>query len=391
VRGTPLAVRALLRALGSLGHTVDILSFPQGEDVAIPGVRQLRSLRLPVGRVKAGPSLAKLLLDVPFALEAWARMLFGRYDVVHAVEEAAHLVSPLARLLRLPLVADVDSQIPDQLRYSGFAGRGPLLWLAEVLDRHALRHATAVVTVCRGLSDGVRRAAPAARVFQIEDPPLVGEPLAADAPEVAALRDALGLRGRRVALYSGNFEPYQGVALLVEAAPRVPGASFLFMGGEPHEIEALRARAAALGAAERCVFAGKHPPSDLPAFLALADVLVSPRVKGENTPFKIYSYLASNRPLVATRLPTHTQVLDDSVAFLVEPTAEALAAGVAAVLADPAEADRRATRARDLLQREYSETRYLEKVKAAYDYVAGRVASYGGGGSSPGGGGGTRP
>ncbi|MGE0455626.1 MAG: glycosyltransferase [Vicinamibacteria bacterium] len=373
VRGTPLAVRALLRALGSLGHTVDLLSFPQGEDVAIPGVRQLRSPRLPVGRVKAGPSLAKLLLDVPFALESWARMLLGRYDAVHAVEEAAHLASPLARLLGLPLVADVDSQIPDQLRYSGFAGRGPLPWLAELLDRHALRNATAVVTVCRSLSEGVLRIAPAARVFQIEDPPLFGEPLAADAPELASLRDALGLRGRRVALYSGNFEPYQGVGLLVEAAPRVPDASFLFMGGEPHEIEALRLRAAALGAAERCVFAGKRPPSELPAFLALADVLVSPRVKGENTPFKIYSYLASGRPLVATRLPTHTQVLDDSVAFLVEPTAEALAGGVSAALADPAEAGRRAARARDLLQREYSEARHLEKVKAAYAYVESRL------------------
>ena len=48
-------------------------------------------------------------------------MAVGRYDVVHAVEEAAHLAAPLARLLRLPLVVDVDSSIPDQLRDSGFA------------------------------------------------------------------------------------------------------------------------------------------------------------------------------------------------------------------------------------------------------------------------------
>ena len=42
--------------------------------------------------------------------------LAGRYDVVHAVEEAAHLIAPFARLLRVPLVMDVDSSIPDQLR-----------------------------------------------------------------------------------------------------------------------------------------------------------------------------------------------------------------------------------------------------------------------------------
>ena len=87
VRGTPLAVLHLTRALAGLGHAVDLLTFPEGEAVANPGVRHLRSLRLPVGRVKAGPSVAKMLLDGPFVAEAVARMAFGRYDVVHAVEE----------------------------------------------------------------------------------------------------------------------------------------------------------------------------------------------------------------------------------------------------------------------------------------------------------------
>ena len=47
VRGTPLAVLHLTRALAGLGHAVDLLTFPQGEAVATPGVRHLRSLRLP--------------------------------------------------------------------------------------------------------------------------------------------------------------------------------------------------------------------------------------------------------------------------------------------------------------------------------------------------------
>src|SRR6185295_5877850 len=97
------------------------------------GVRHLRSLRLPVGRVKAGPSLAKMVLDAPFLAEAVLRLAFGRYDVV-----------------------DVDSSIPDQLRYSGFATRGPLVWLADSLEAHALRHAAAAVTVCTSLTEGVR-------------------------------------------------------------------------------------------------------------------------------------------------------------------------------------------------------------------------------------------
>ena len=367
VRGTPLAVLHLVRALSALGHEVDLLTFPRGEAHPIEGVRHLRSLNLPVGRVKAGASFAKMALDVPFVAEAAVRLAFGKYDVVHAVEEAAHLVAPFARLLRVPLVMDVDSSIPDQLRYSGFATRGPLLGLVELLEGRALRSSAAVVTVCASLTEGVKRQAGDVPVFQIEDPPLAErETLPTD---VATLKQDLGLSERPVVLYSGNFESYQGVEMLVDASSRVPEAQFLFMGGEPAEIERLRERARALGSDDRCVFSGKRPPSELPRFLAVTEVLVSPRTRGENTPFKVFTYLASGKPLVATRIPSHTQLLIDDTAILVEPTPEGLAGGIRGALQDPAEARTRADRGHALIQREYSAARHREKVAAAYAAV----------------------
>jgi glycosyltransferase involved in cell wall biosynthesis len=369
VRGTPLAVQAMVRALGALGHQVDLLTYPQGAPADLPAARHFRSPRLPVGRVRAGPSLAKLALDVPFLAAAAWRMVRTRYDVVHAVEEAAHLAAPLARVLGLPLVVDVDSSIPEQLRDSGFARRGPLLWAAEALEAHALRHSAAVITVCDSLTRSVRARAPAARVFQVEDPPLVDAADPPPAEAVAALRDALRLGAGPVVLYSGNFEAYQGVDLLVDAAALVPDAQFLFMGGEPAENERMRARAATRGG--HCVFAGKRPVAELPLFLAAADVVVSPRRTGLNTPFKIYTYLASGKPLVATRIDTHTQLLDDTLAVLTEPSAEGLAAGVRQVLAEPERSAARARRARELIERDYSPARYQDKVRRAYEAITG--------------------
>jgi glycosyltransferase involved in cell wall biosynthesis len=370
IRGTPLAVLAMVRALTALGHRVDLLTFPQGAPVDVPGLTHRRSLRLPVGRVKPGASLAKLALDVPFMAQAAWLMASGAYDVVHAVEEAAHLAAPLARLLGLPLVVDVDSSIPDQLRESGFARRGPLLWLAEALEGHALRRSAAVITVCTSLSESVRARAPEAQVHQIEDPPLVDQNTPPDAASVAALRRSLALGPAPVVFYSGNFESYQGVDLLIGAAAAVPEAQFLFMGGEPAEVEAMKARAAAVGAAGRCVFAGKRPPAELPVFLALATVLASPRRRGVNTPFKVYTYLASGKPLVATNIATHTQLLDESLAYLVEPTSEGLARGIREALAEPAAAAARAARSRALIEAEYSAARYADKVRRAYEAVA---------------------
>ena len=369
VRGTPLAVLHMTRALARLGHQVDLLTFPQGEPAPTEGVRHLRSLRLPVGRVKAGPSLAKMVLDIPFVAEAAWRLRFGAYDVVHAVEEAAHLIAPFARLFDVPLVMDVDSSIPDQLRYSGFATRGPFLCLAEGLERHALAHSAVAITVCASLTDGVRARAPGLPVFQVEDPPLV-EPGAVPSPEaVEARRRELTLGPWPVILYSGNFEPYQGVELLLDALALVPQVQLLLMGGGPDDVARMKAEARARGAGERCVFSGQRPPSELPTFLALADVLASPRAKGQNTPFKIFTYLASGKPLVATRIPTHTQLLDDTTAFLVEPTPQGFASGILAALDHPEDAAGRARRGRELIAREYSVERYREKIARAYAAV----------------------
>jgi glycosyltransferase involved in cell wall biosynthesis len=165
------------------------------------------------------------------------------------------------------------------------------------------------------------------------------------------------------------------VELLVDAAAGAPEAQFVFMGGEPDQIARMRARAAR-GAT--CVFAGKRPISELPAFLGAAAMVVSPRITGANTPFKVYTYLASGRPMVATRILTHTQLLDDGVAWLVEPTPAGLAAGIRSVLADPGEARRRAARGLALIEREYSEARHSEKVAAAYAAIADEV-----GGAAP--------
>jgi len=149
----------------------------------------------------------------------------------------------------------------------------------------------------------------------------------------------------------------------------VPGVQLLMMGGELAEIERMRERARALGSLERCSFSGKRPPTELPEFLALADVLASPRVKGENTPFKIYTYLASGKPIVATRIATHTQLLDDTMAFLVEPTPAAFAAGLRQALEQPQQAAARAEHGYALVAREYSVARYREKIARAYGAI----------------------
>jgi glycosyltransferase involved in cell wall biosynthesis len=108
----------------------------------------------------------------------------------------------------------------------------------------------------------------------------------------------------------------------------------------------------------------------MPRFLALGDALVSPRSHGKNTPLKIYSYLRSAKPIVATRILTHTQVLDDEVAILTEPTPEAFARGIDTVVSDRERAREIGANARRRSDLEYSYERYLERTRRLLDFVS---------------------
>jgi glycosyltransferase involved in cell wall biosynthesis len=364
VRGTPLAVAALVKTLGALGHEIDLLTFPQGDEWTAPGVRHLRSARLAGARIRPGFSFGKALQDIPFAARAIGLARSGGYDVVHAVEESAALVAPfLPRGVKF--VVDMDSDLGDQLAHSKSILAKALGPLAQSLHERALRRADLVIVINARLEESARRGRPDLKVHRLEDPPLLSGVRDLDREAAERLRGELDLGEAPVALYTGNFEAYQGVELMAHAAALSERAVFVFVGGETEDIADLKSR---LGPASlsRCRFVGKQPPQTLPRWMALADLLVSPRTMGGNTPFKIYTYLASGKPIVATRLDTHTQVLSDENAFLVEPTVIALAAGIDAAMMDPAGRARRAENGRALLDREYSEEKYREKVEAAY-------------------------
>jgi glycosyltransferase involved in cell wall biosynthesis len=140
---------------------------------------------------------------------------------------------------------------------------------------------------------------------------------------------------------------------------------FLLAGGSPEQVAAARQQVDREGVADTVVFAGQRAPEEIPAFLDAATVLASPRSTGTNTPLKIYQYLRSGRPIVATRLLTHTQVLDDEVAVLTEPTPEAFASGILDIVHDSARAAELGRRARLLAETKYSYEAYLGKTRAA--------------------------
>jgi glycosyltransferase involved in cell wall biosynthesis len=368
-RGTPFSQYHRIRALVELGHTVDLVTYPFGHDVTLPGLRVFRCLRPPlVHEVRIGPSLPKIPLDLSLACSAVRRAFGERYDAVHSHEEGSFIGVVLAWMLGLPHLYDMHSSLPQQLSNFAFSQSRVLARLFSALERLVVRRSRVVVVICPHLEEVVRGIEPSVPTVLIENAPGAGDsPVAGSG---ARVRAELGVApDAPVVLYTGTFEAYQGLDLLFAAAARVaaarPDARFVLAGGRPDQIAAARLQAERAGVAAAVVFAGQRPAEEIPGFLDAADVLVSPRSTGTNTPLKIYQYLRSGRPIVATRLLTHTQVLDDDVAILTAATPESFGAGIIAALADPERARDLGARARRLADTKYSYEAYLERTRQA--------------------------
>jgi glycosyltransferase involved in cell wall biosynthesis len=368
-RGTPFSEYHRIKALVELGHQVDLVTYPFGADVELRNLRIFRSIRPPfVRRVRIGPSATKLLLDVLLAVTAIRRVRAARYDLIHSHEEAGLLGAWLARRLGIPHLYDMHSSLPQQLANFSVP-HGRLVRRAfERLERATIAGSQVIITICQDLQDIVTRQGAGDRAVLIENV-MGGEVDAPPALTAAEVRARYGLAPDAVvALYTGTFEPYQGLHLLIGAASRLraryPALRVLVVGGEGAQVEAARVRASTAGAP--VVFAGRQPAADIPAFIEACDILVSPRMTGTNTPLKIYSYLRSGRPIVATDLLTHTQVLDTRVAHLVPVSEEGLAAGIAHLIDRPAERRRLAEAAAALAGARYSREAYLARTREAY-------------------------
>ena len=378
-RGTPLNVRAIAETLGAKANCrVDLLVFPFGQELQIPNVTIHRTWPVPfIKSVAVGPSFAKLFLDVSLVLKAIQLSLRNSYDVFHGIEEGAFIAGVLSRFGNKHFVFDMDSCMETQLQDSSIIGTSLAARIFGFLERRAVVAASVVLTVCTALSEKVRRYSPATRVVQIEDFPTEGSETG-DPLLVSSIRQEFGFGGdEKLIVYTGNFERYQGIDLLLESFARIcdqlNSRLVLVGGGVPggQLFEYYREKAHALGIAQHVTFCGNRPLAEMGSFMAIADCLVSPRIEGENTPLKLYSYMSSGKPVVASKIYSHTQVLDDDSAFLAECEAESFAQALADSLGDSELArerqERRAQRSLELVEKYYNRASFDRRLVELYN------------------------
>lgn len=378
-RGTPLSVVGRLKAFSDMGHHVDLITYSIGEDIQLPGLRIYRVVRIPgIRKIKIGPSLKKIPLDICLIVKTVDRLMKNRYDLIHTHEEAGFWGMVVSKIFKVPHIYDMHSSLPQQLSNFQFTKSKLIIKIFEIFERNVLKTAHCVLTICPDLYHYVEKHFPDKGSILIEN--VIDYGMIFGEKDVSAqIREDLDLKNKKVILYTGTFEPYQGLDLLIESADEViqklKSAVFLLVGGHPDQIATYQNQVRSNDRIkDRFVFTGQVLPQEVNSYMRCADVLVSPRVAGTNTPLKVYAYLRSGIPIVATRLLTHTQVLSDEVAVLVDPTPKGFAEGILSAATRTRKIKSMTMKSVQLAKRDYSYPTYLEKLKIALHQAVVRVA-----------------
>ena len=151
-------------------------------------------------------------------------------------------------------------------------------------------------------------------------------------------RERLGLSpDTNIAMYIGRLDGWKGVDTLLEASLQLPlSIQVVILGGEPAQVARLQQEY------PRVLFLGFMPYADIANNQSAADVLVLPNTAKDSTsmfytsPLKLFTYMASGTPIVASDLPSIREVLQDDLCYFVEPDSpKALAKGIEEALTSP--------------------------------------------------------
>lgn len=349
-RAHGIQVAAMAEALADTGLTVDVIvprRFPalDVDPWTHYGVRRTFGVQR-ITSVDAIDLLPPRLQRLPFLVQSasfgWRALARAAYERDAGILARDHYtLVTLSGGLRPADRARLAAEVHDLPEGAGRRRR---------LARH-LAGLPAVIVITHALRDDlVALGVPAERILVAPDGVHVARFRELPAADVA--RRHLKLPEAPTVVYAGQFYPWKGVDVLVEAVARLPEAQLLLVGGDKDNL----ARVVGLAnqrAPGRVHFTGQVPHAAVPFHLSAGDVIALPNSGRETissrytSPLKLFEALACARAIVASDLPSLREVLrhDGNALLVPADDPEALAAGLRTLLHDRARAARLAAAA----------------------------------------------
>jgi glycosyltransferase involved in cell wall biosynthesis len=372
-RGCHVQIYEEIRHLQRLGHTIALCTYHNGRDM--PGVDTRRIANVPWYRKQeAGPSVHKFYLDALLLAKSLAVAREFRPDVIHGhLHEGCVLGYAVSRVLGKPLLFDLQGSLTGELREHCWLRPGRLPFsVFHAAERLVNSLADAIITQSSQMAEQATQefGVPSERIFLSMD----GVDTDAFRPGIDSgdLRRRLAIpEGRRIVVFVGLLNRYQGVDHLLEAIPAVvravPDSHFLIMGFP--NVEHYRTMAQSLGVEGQVTFTGRADYAQLPNYLALGEIAMAPKIAVTEADGKIYNYMAMGLPVVAFERSVSRQILGDLGVYAPLGDAAGLARAVVHVLADGNLRGRLSRQLRRKAVADYSWLAVAQRISAVYGYL----------------------
>lgn len=373
-RGTPIDVLLVLRVLSERKNTkVDMLTYNEGAEINLPNLTIFRTPDFKITKnIRPGFSLKKLICDFFLFFQAWSLIHRNKYDLIHAGEETVFMAMFFKLLYKLAYVYDLDSSIAQQL-----VEKQPILRILSPLfnwmEGLAIRKSLATLPVCNALAE-LCRENHSRRTVTLHD---ISQLKNAYAPNTGKLKKELGIQGL-ILLYSGNLEPYQGIDLLIDsfhlACQKTDKVDLVIIGGVEEDIKRYKEKTTRLQIDKKTHFLGPKPFDQLDQFLAEADILVAPRIRGVNTPMKIFPFMHSGKPVLLTDLHTHNQIVSKNEAYLAPADPSGFAEGMLDLVEDDKLRMQLGKKGRAFVEKDHTYSAHQKRLNGLYGWIENQIA-----------------
>lgn len=304
----------LAKGLEALGHSTTVF---------VPDFLQVRegAVELVSYRTVSVPLLRPLSAYLSMNWNLWRRSRHTPPDIVYARTGRNFLSGMLARLIGARFVFEVNGDAFGEQGWSQGILRALSVLAADWIN---CRFAHRVIAVTPGLDEMVRRRyrVPSQKVCCIGSGTNLEEihPL-----DPHSSREKLGISSDTPTIvFLGVLYKHQGIQVLLAAMPQIlagePQACIVIVGDGPM-MDSLRDQATRLGVDGSVLFAGSVPYEEIGNCLGAATLCVAPFLsgRGEASPLKLFDYMAAGRPIVASEIPSISDILRESGSSLPVP------------------------------------------------------------------------
>lgn len=376
-RGCHVRIYEEARALQGHGCEVVLCTYHIGRDME--GIRTERILNIPwYKKLEAGPSWQKPFLDVLLLIKSFQTIRRFKPHVIHAhLHEGAFIGRFLSRRLSIPLLFDYQGSMTAEMADHEFMTKGGIFFNAlRRLERWIDIGADVIVTSSGGSAANLLSDfnIPVEKIRTVIDG--VDTDIFRPGYDTGDLKKRLGIsEDRKVIIYLGLLNEYQGVDLLLDAAcdvvKRDPKAHFLIMGYP--DVEKYTEMAGRMGIAGNVTFTGRIDYGEAPKSLCLGDIAVSAKLSKTEANGKIFNYMAAGLPTVCFDTPVNREILDDLGIYAEFGSKESLAAAMIKALSEPERVANLKMLVRKRAVEELSWMRAREKILAIYRKINTRL------------------